>query len=371
MKSAFFPLSSPVRKAKITKWTTFKWSMLTWNIWHYNALSSSLSVLLIKSKNDCNVTSGFTSLIVMWLWICSALFPPSLTVLFQEFNEVSCGFKWPQSPLRLSPYSFSSCTCLNTTQNDLIKGELAWRTYVAGQRLCLSPSLSSQWNYYANSCPSWRAGDCQRLHLHADKASQLYPIARTNQSHFANQFKLKSGFDSDFLDRGANRTKPFSARGRKQSIGGDESQTHYNSFKTENLFAATSLLKISVLPGQFTGSYFLIVPVTRWLVLQNFTLDKGICLYAKGLCCPDRGGEALVSFLSTWQCRQSVISAINRPEQPSPVAPPEEAEDFRATDSGVRSQVYLHAVLSPLETNWLYSPVHTLIWNWTFDSSMV
>lgn len=74
MKSAFFPLSSLVRKAKITKWTTFKCSILTWNSWHYNALFSSLSVLLTKSKNDCNVTSGFTSLIVMWLWISLALF---------------------------------------------------------------------------------------------------------------------------------------------------------------------------------------------------------------------------------------------------------------------------------------------------------
>lgn len=94
--------------------------------------------------------------------------------------------------------------------------------------------------------------------------------------------------------------------------------------------------------------------MTLWLVLQSFTLDKGICLYAKGLCCPDRGGEALVSLLPIWQCTHSVIGAINRPEQPSPVAPQEEAEDFRATDSGVRPEFLPEYCCHWRQTNFTY-----------------
>lgn len=39
-------------------------------------------------------------------------------------------------------------------------------------------------------------------------------------------------------------------------------------------------------------------------------------------------------LLPVCQCTHSVISA-NRPEEPSPAGPREEAEDFRATDSGI------------------------------------
>lgn len=45
-------------------------------------------------------------------------------------------------------------------------------------------------------------------------------------------------------------------------------------------------------------------------------------------------------LLPVCQCAHSVISA-NRPEEPSPAGPREEAEDFRATDSGVMIKLHL------------------------------
>lgn len=77
------------------------------------------------------------------------------------------------------------------------------------------------------------------------------------------------------------------------------------------------------------------------LILQHFdqsvcfTLDEGVCLWGKGLCCPGGGGEEVFSVpLPVRQCTHTVISA-NRPEDSNPAGPREEAEDFRASDSGI------------------------------------
>ncbi|TDH06023.1 hypothetical protein EPR50_G00128830 [Perca flavescens] len=73
------------------------------------------------------------------------------------------------------------------------------------------------------------------------------------------------------------------------------------------------------------------------LAIQHkcFTLDEAICLWGKGLRFPGGGGERVVGvLLLVCQCTHTVISA-NRPEEPSPAGPREEAEDFRATDSGI------------------------------------
>lgn len=92
---------------------------------------------------------------------------------------------------------------------------------------------------------------------------------------------------------------------------------------------------IYFLLGQFSGSAFQIIPATFWPSSKCFTLDEGICLWGKGLHCPGGGGEEVVSvLLPICHCTQSLISA-NRPEEPSPAGPREEAEDFRATDSGI------------------------------------
>lgn len=208
---------------------------------------------------------------------------------------------------------------------------------------CLSPS--SQWSDYWNCGPSSRAGDCQRLHPHADKTSQLYRIARTNHLERIVQNLFQRGGGNHSI-RAKNHSKlGISKRSAQEFI--------WKSFKTETLFPVTSSFKIYFLPGQFSGAFFQILPVTHWLVLKSFTLDKVICLYTKGLCCPDRGGEALVSLLPIWLCTHSAIGAINRPEQLRPVAPQEEAEDFRATDSGVRFE-FLTWLLLPLEVNFTY-----------------
>lgn len=104
------------------------------------------------------------------------------------------------------------------------------------------------------------------------------------------------------------------------------------SFKEGNHFLIEPCASLTIysLLGQFSGSSFL-QPFDPSLC---FTLDEGICLCGKGLC-PGRGGERIVGvLLTTCQCTHSEISA-SRPEEPSPVGPREEAEDFRATDSGV------------------------------------
>lgn len=97
--------------------------------------------------------------------------------------------------------------------------------------------------------------------------------------------------------------------------------------------------EIYFLLGQFSGSPFQIIPATFWPISQCFTLDEGICLWGKGLRCPGGGGEGVVVSVLLPVCH-SVISA-NRPEEPSPAGPREEAEDFRATDSGVMIQFHL------------------------------
>lgn len=75
----------------------------------------------------------------------------------------------------------------------------------------------------------------------------------------------------------------------------------------------TSALKSTSCPASFLDcpSRSFLRPVDP---SQCFILDEGICLYC--------------------QCTHSVISA-NRPEEPSPAGAREEAEDFRATDSGI------------------------------------
>lgn len=86
--------------------------------------------------------------------------------------------------------------------------------------------------------------------------------------------------------------------------------------------------------------------MTFWTLSQCFTLDEGICLCRKGLRCPGRGGKGVAGvLLAICQCTRSVISA-RRPEEPSPAGPREEAEDFRAADSGVIK--FLHTDSSPL-----------------------
>ena len=97
--------------------------------------------------------------------------------------------------------------------------------------------------------------------------------------------------------------------------------------------------EIYFLLGQFSGSPFQIIPATFWPISQCFTLDEGIRLWGKGLRCPGGGGEGVVVSVPLPVCH-SVISA-NRPEEPSPAGPREEAEDFRATDSGVMTQLHL------------------------------
>lgn len=73
--------------------------------------------------------------------------------------------------------------------------------------------------------------------------------------------------------------------------------------------------------GQFSGLPFQIVPVTFWPIYQCFTLDEGVCLWGKGLCCPGRGGEEVVGvLLPICQCTHTVIGA-NRPEESSPAGP--------------------------------------------------
>lgn len=97
----------------------------------------------------------------------------------------------------------------------------------------------------------------------------------------------------------------------------------------------TGLPQIHFLFGQFSGSSLKTIPVTFWSIPQCFILDEGICLCGKGLRCPGRGGKGVCCVLLTiCRCTLSVISA-RRPEEPSPAGPREEAEDFRATDSGV------------------------------------
>lgn len=93
--------------------------------------------------------------------------------------------------------------------------------------------------------------------------------------------------------------------------------------------------------GQFSGLPFQIVPAVFWHISKCFTLDEGICLWGKGLRCPGGGGEEVVGVLPPiCQCTHSLISANRPEEEPSPAGPREEAEDFRATDSGVMSKFH-------------------------------
>lgn len=122
----------------------------------------------------------------------------------------------------------------------------------------------------------------------------------------------------------------------KKKLGQDTQELLGNLFQ-EGESVPLCFFKIYFLLGQFSGSSFQIIPATFWPISQCFTLDEGICLCGKGLCCPGRGEEGVVGvgvLLPICQCTHSVISA-NRPEEPSPAGPREEAEDFRATDSGV------------------------------------
>lgn len=67
--------------------------------------------------------------------------------------------------------------------------------------------------------------------------------------------------------------------------------------------------------------FWIAIPVTFWPIFQCFTLDEGVCLWGKGLCCPGRVGEEVVGvLLPICQCTHTVIGA-NRPEEPSPAGP--------------------------------------------------
>lgn len=226
-----------------------------------------------------------------------------------------------------------------------------WQTYVAGQRLSLTPSLLSKWNCYTNCCPSSGAGDSHRLHLHIDnRTSQLFPIAGTNHQVI---LPISSNWGQFLILAFDPKSKLFKNIFAKNSLlQGNESLNTCAPLKSvKRRISGASSFKINALPGQFSGSSFQIIPVTFWPILQSFTLDEGIGLCGKGLCCPDRGGEALVSLLlPIWQRTHSVIGANNRPEHPSPVTPKEEAEDFRATDSGVMTKFFPWLSL-PFETN--------------------
>lgn len=223
---------------------------------------------------------------------------------------------------------------------------------------CLSPPFCCQSGTATRTAVQVQELVTHRLHLHIDnRTSQLFPIAGTNHQVI---LPISSNWGQVLILAFDPKSKLFKTIFAKNSLHQGnkslwtwnlEAWPHLNSFEICWKTSSASSFKINALPGQFSGSSFQIIPVTIWPILQCFTLDEGICLCGKGLCCPDRGGEALVSLLlPIWQCTHSVIGANNRPQQPSPVTPKEEAEDFRATDSGVTTKFFSWLSL-PFETN--------------------
>lgn len=229
---------------------------------------------------------------------------------------------------------------------------------MAGQRLCLYPSSLSQWSYYTISCPSWRAGDHQRVHLHADEASQLYPIARTNHRVILPvDWNWGQVLNLTFRPPGENRTNPF--------LKGDESRWPGISQEGEpdhcHVLAHSPCATWPVLwicspdcscdpltcpPGFHPGQ-------------RDLPLRKGAVLSWQGR----RGARQFAPHLAV----QALCDRCHR--QAWATEPSGTTGGGRGLQShwlwGKVTGFYLHAVMLPLQTNCLDLPVQTLIWRWT------
>lgn len=105
--------------------------------------------------------------------------------------------------------------------------------------------------------------------------------------------------------------------------------------KLSSIDRYASVLRSDFFVGCFSGLLFQIAPATFRSISKRFTLDEGTCLWLEELHCPGGGGEKAVGvLLLVCLCTHSVISA-RRPEEPRPAGLRQEAEDFRATDSGI------------------------------------
>lgn len=167
-------------------------------------------------------------------------------------------------------------------------------------------------------------------------------------SHFANQFKLRSGFDSDFWPKERVVQNRF-CRGEEITPSG-RSITLNLEFTNVTLRSSLKIFQ----DGEPVHCRFLLQnqlstwPVL-WILFPDCSCDPLTCPpefhpgqrdlpLRKGAVLSWQGWKGARQFAPHLAVHALCDRAINRPEQPSPVAPQEEAEDFRATDSGVRSE---------------------------------